>query len=330
MRELSVLIPARNEQFLKNTIEDVLSHIEADTEIICVCDGGWPLESIPDHPRLTLVYHAQARGQRAAVNLAAKLSNAKYIMKLDAHCSVAKGFDAQLIKDYQDGQTVVPRMFTLHVFDWVCSTCGKRIYQGGYPGACIKRDDFGNEIEVNGCQGKEFKQEMVWKRRRNKRTDFAYFDRTLHYRPNWREYELRPTAAGEIDDVMCFVGACFFMPRERYWQLDGLDEKHGSWGQMGVELSCKTWLSGGQLVVNKKTWFAHLFRTRPNEDFGFPYNNPAGDQEKAREYSRWLWNLEQPDQLPKWDKAIYPLQWVVDKFAPVPEWSTEGVLHGTR
>lgn len=294
MRDVSVLIPARNEQFLKNTIEDVLSHIEADTEIIAVCDGGWPVESIPDHPRLTLVYHAKARGQRAAVNLAAKLSKAQYIMKLDAHCAVDQGFDRKLIEGYREGQTVIPRMYNLHAFDWVCE-CGYRMYQSGPAEHC----------------GKQMQKEIIWKPRLHRKSDFARFDKTLHFQ-YWRGYN------NPHNEVMCFVGACFFMSRERYWQLDGLDEGHGGWGQMGVEISLKSWLSGGRVMVNKNTWFAHLFRTQPG--FGFPYEISFKEQERAREYSRDFWRLNAPHELPKWDKAIYPLQWVVDKFAPVPEW----------
>jgi glycosyltransferase involved in cell wall biosynthesis len=292
MRDLSVLIPARNEQFLKRTIDDVLANMRADTEIIVVCDGGWPTEPTPDHPRVTLVYHAQARGQRQAVNLAAKLSKAKFVMKLDAHCSVAEGFDVQLIKDYEEGQTVIPRMFNLHAFDWVCPHA--RVYQGPKPTCC-------NDVQM----------EVIWKPRLSRKSDYARFDKDLHFQ-YWRGY------SNDTNETMCFVGACFFMSRERYWQLDGLDEGHGSWGQMGVEMSCKTWLSGGRLVVNKNTWFSHLFRTQ--EGFRFPYPISGDEQERARKYSQWLWNLEQPDQLPRWDKAVRPLSWIVDKFAPVPEW----------
>ena len=35
--DLSILIPARNEMFLRRTIEDILEHMEGDTEIIAVC-----------------------------------------------------------------------------------------------------------------------------------------------------------------------------------------------------------------------------------------------------------------------------------------------------
>ena len=103
------------------------------------------------------------------------------------------------------------------------------------------------------------------------------------------------------------------MTREKYWQLNICDEAHGSWGQQGTEVACKTWLSGGRVIINKKTWYAHLFRTQ-GSDFGFPYPQSGSQVDHARKYSKDLFLNG------KWDKAIHPLQWLVDRFAPVPGW----------
>lgn len=296
--DLSILIPARCEQFLLNTIQDILANRRAKTEIIAVLDGSWPLEPIPDHPDVTLIYHAEPIGQRAACNEAARLSTAEYIYKLDAHCSVAPGFDVELINASQPDLTQIPRMYNLHVFNMVCVKCGTKHYQGHID-------------PCQNCGGVHLEQEIVWRPRMTKRTDFARFDHEMKFQ-YWRDYERRPEAQGDISDVMCFVGACFFMERERYWELEGLDELHGGWGQMGVEISCKSHLSGGRMVVNKRTWFSHLFRTQPG--LGFPYPITGTEQEKAREYSRDLWLNN------KWGKQVYPLSWLIDKFSPIPEW----------
>jgi hypothetical protein len=330
MADLSVLIPARNEIFLAKTIENVLDNIEGDTEVIAICDGYWPDPRIADHPRVVLVHHTVPIGQRAGTNEAARLSQAKFIMKLDAHCAVDKGFDVKLMADCEYDWTVIPRMYNLHAFDWVCS-CGHRMYQGPTPEKCPS------------CGVEGMVRELVWKPRSSRVTDFARFDRNLHFQywhtvktcdqchkvvergkaecPSCRckkftihpAYDSRPQAQGDIADVMCHVGAAWFMHRERYWELGGLDEGHGSWGQMGVEVSCKTWLSGGRQVVNKKTWFAHMFRTQGG-DFSFPYPLTNKEVDKAREHSKSLWING------AWPKAKYPLSWLVDKFAPVPEW----------
>jgi hypothetical protein len=133
----------------------------------------------------------------------------------------------------------------------------------------------------------------------------------------WRDYRKRPEAQPEIADTMSSVGACFFMPRDRFWQLGGLDENHGSWGQFGTEVSCKSWLSGGRQVVNKRTWFAHLFRTKSGNEWGFPYHISGNAQDRAREYSRSLWLQN------KWDMQTRPLRWLIDKFWAVAGWTDD-------
>jgi glycosyltransferase involved in cell wall biosynthesis len=301
MPDLSILIPARNEIYLPNTIDSILSCIEADTEIIVVLDGYWPYEPLPDHPRVTLIHHTVPVGQRRGVNEAALISTAKYVMKLDAHCTVDQGFDAKLIKDCTDDDTtVIPRMYNLHAFDWVCDSCGERKYQGPTPDKCEK------------CSAPNPRKEMIWKHRISRRTDFMRFDSDMHFQ-YWGKYDRRPEAQGDICDLMSSVGACFFMTRRRFRRLGYMDEKHGSWGQFGTEISCKSWLSGGRQVVNKKTWFSHLFRTQ-GLDFGFPYEISHQAQVRAREYSQWLWKGG------NWKHAVRPVSWIVDKFAPVPGW----------
>ena len=148
---------------------------------------------------------------------------------------------------------------------------------------------------------------------RERRTEFWRFDADLHFQ-YWHDYRKRPEAQGDLVDVLSSVGACFFMRRERFWKLGGLDEAHGSWGQFGTEVACKSWLSGGRHIVNKRTWFAHLFRTQGG-DFSFPYANPGSAVDRARAHSRKLW-LEGA-----WPGAVHPLSWLIQKFAPVPDWS---------
>jgi len=305
MADLSVLIPSRQEMFLKQTIDNILENIQGDTEIIATLDGAWADPAIPDHPRVTLIYHPESVGQRAGINEAARLSKAKYVMKCDAHCAFAPGFDVALMADCEDDWMVIPRMYNLHAFDWECKKCGNRTYQGGYPVKCANKE----------CDNTtEFERVMVWKPRKSRKTDFARFDSDLHFQ-YWGSCGKRPESQGDIADVMCFVGACWFLPRKMYWEIEGCDEGHGSWGQQGVEMSLKAHLSGRRVVVSKRTWFSHLFRTQ--KGFGFPYRITGRDQRKAREYSRWLWEGG------NWDKAIHPLSWVLKKYWPIPNWTEE-------
>lgn len=296
---LSVVIPARNEEWITHTINDILKNMRGDTEVIAILDGYWPKPGIKDHPRVKLIHHTEPTGQRAATNEGVRLSNAKYIMKLDAHCGLDEGFDVKMISEMQPDWTMVPRMYNFHVFSWVCPKCQTEWYMGPAPTQCQNK-------ECHNTEG--FFKKIVWKPRLNRRSDFMRFDNTLHFQ-YWRAYEKRPESKGEVVDQMCCIGACWMMERERYWKLGGLDERHGGWGQMGVEIACKSWLSGGRQVVNKKTWFSHMFRTQ--KGFGFPYPNPGTG---ARKHSRELWMNN------KWPKAVHPLSWLLEKFWPIPGW----------
>lgn len=298
--DLSVLIPARCERWLARTIADVCEHMRGDTEVIAVCDGDWPDPPVPDHPRVTILHVGESIGQRAAVNAAARVSQAQFVMKLDAHCAVDEGFDVKLLAPYESGEltpdtTTIPRMYNLHVFDWQCVACERRYYQA-------------DPVPVCTCGATEFRIAEVWTPRWHKKTDFARFDETMHFQ-YWRKYHTRPEAASEIADVMSSVGACFYMRRDRFFDLGGLDEATGSWGQFGTEVACKSWLSGGRQVVNKRTWFSHFFRVG---DLKFPYPISHEAQERAKVYSRDLWLHD------RWPKATRPLSWLITKFAPVP------------
>ncbi len=305
MRDLSIIIPARNEIFLKKTIENIFENIEADTEIIAVLDGYWPDPAIPDHERLTVIHH-NSIGQRAATNEGVRISQAKYIMKVDAHCAFDKGFDRKLIEDCRSDWIMIPTMWNLHAFDWECLKCGNRTYQGVKPETCVK------------CSSKEFKMVILWQPRGNKVTYSWRFDKNLQFQ-YWKKHHKRPEAQGDFIETMSFIGACMFMERDYYWALDGCDESHGSWGQFGTEWACKTWLFGGKLITTRKTWFAHMFRTGNfNDGHGsFPYSLSQDQVNIAREYSRDMWLNN------KWPKAKYSLLWLVDKFKPVPDWHDE-------
>jgi glycosyltransferase involved in cell wall biosynthesis len=302
MIDLSVLIPARNEMFLARTIQDILEHAETNIEVIAVMDGQWAEPPVPLDKRVSIIYYPESIGQRAATNRAADISRGKYLMKVDAHCAFAQGFDRILIEDMQPDWTIVPVMKNLHAFDWVCPN-GHRRYQG--PSGVCKE-----------C-GEPTTMDVVWIAKPSPNSTSYRFDKSLHFQ-YWGEYKKKQK--GDLVETMSLQGSCWMMTREKYFELEPCDEKHGSWGQQGVEVACKTWLSGGKVIVDKKTWYAHMFRTQGG-DFGFPYPNPGIS--KARQYSKDLWMNN------KWNKAVHPLSWLIDKFNP-PEWDvSKGIVYFT-
>jgi cephalosporin hydroxylase len=272
---LSVIIPARNERFLEKTIRNVLQNARGEIEILPVLDGWIPDPQIViNDDRVRFIHNPEPIGQRQSINLAARQARGKYIMKLDAHCAVDEGFDVKLAADCEYDWTVIPRMYNL---------------------------------DIN-----------MWKPKLSKRTDYMYIGwnekkqlRSLYYSGNeWRKWHHKKEL---VDDTMGCMGPCFFMHKDRFWELGGCDEGHGSWGSQGIEVACKAWLSGGSLKVNKKTWFAHWFRA---SDGGFPYPISQHDVDRARTYAENLWLQD------AWPAQKRKFSWLLDKFNP-PGWTNE-------
>lgn len=282
MPEVSVLIPAKNEVYLGKTIQNVLANARGDIEIIAVCDGYWPEPEIPDDPRVVLLHYTQSIGQRPAVNQAARIARGKYILKLDGHCAVDEGFDVKLAADCEYNWIAVPRMYQLNPDKWAPKL--------------TKKTDF-----------------MFFRSPEAVEHPFRidYYDAKIAraFPDEYRAYRKAAWRQGEICDTMTCIGAGWFMHKDRFWELGGMDEAHGHWGQMGVELSCKAWLSGGRMIVNKKTWFAHLWRNHA------PWKLTQYQVDKAREHSKSLWLSG------TWPLQKRPLSWLIEKFAPVPTWT---------
>ena len=292
MEKLSVIIPARNEIYLEKTLLNVLENARGDIEILTVLDGYKPDPEIKiDDNRLKFIYNETSIGQRQAINQAARQASGNYMMKLDAHCAVDEGFDVKLIADCQPDWTVIPRMYNLDITTWT----PKHI------------DNFAMAMS------------------RRKVTDYMYIGwndknelRTLYYSHSlYKELHRNETL---IDDTMSCMGCCFFMQMDRFWELGGCDEGHGGWGQQGIEVALKAWLSGGSLKVNKKTWFSHWFRA---SDGGFPYHISGKVVDQAREYSKDLWMND------KWPQQKRKFRWLVKKFNP-PSWDGKMELQNSE
>lgn len=297
MPQLSILIPSRNEQFLNRTIQDIVKNRQGDTEVIVVIDGQEAGEPIKPEKGVTVIRLRKSIGQRAATNMACRLSKAKYVAKVDAHCAFDKGFDVKLMEEMQDDWTMVPIMRNLHAFDWVCAE-GHRRYQGP-SGPCHE------------C-GKETWKDIVWIAKRSPQSTSFCFDSEPHF-----QYfgEWKAKQEGDIVETMSLQGSFFMLTRERYWALKISDEEtFGSWGSQGIEVACKTWLSGGRVVCNRKTWYAHMFRTQGG-DFGFPYKQDGSKVQAAKKKAREVFFDN------KFELQTRPLSWLLEKFWPVPGWT---------
>ena len=309
MKDLSIVIPANSEMFLSRTIQDALEHIEADTEIIAVCDGKWADPEIPIHPKVNVIYLSESVGQRAATNIGVKLSRAKYVMKVDAHCSFDQGFDRKMIEAMTDDMLQVPIMRNLWAFDWKCYHCGWKRYQGPTPEKC---ESCGKTDKI--------RRKMMWIGKERPQSKSYCFDSEPHFQ-YFQDYIKRPEVKKQIEETglsesMSIQGSCFMCTRKMYNDLNLSDETFGSWGNQGIEVAGKVWLSGNRVIINHKTWYAHMFRTQGG-DFGFPYENKGSEKTKRK-----VWEFFFNGQF---KQQIYPMSWLIRKFMPIQGWNEDKI-----
>ena len=82
--------------------------------------------------------------------------------------------------------------------------------------------------------------------------------------------------------------------------------------QEGPYLGLKAWLGpwDGKLMVNKKTWYAHMHQD--NAAKGYHYTRT---QERVS-YDVWAryWMGD------KWEERAHNIDWFIEKFMPMPTW----------
>lgn len=274
---LSIIIPSANEMFLQPTIDSLIESAEGDIEIIAVIDGDWPKVPIKDDPKVILIHHFK-RGMRNAINEAARIAKGKYIMKCDAHCLFDKGFDVKLAADCEPNWLSVPTRYSLDPEKWKKRPEKKAVNAMFLLPPNKKPKDAGRFWDT-GFVG------VVWKGKEND--------------------EL-------IEDLMTFQGSCWFMHREFFFKIDCMDDKNcGTFTREAQELGCKVWLSGGRVIRNKKTWYAHLHK---GKKYGRGYFIGRGDIQQGSEFISDYWSNN------KWPKQTRKLKWLVNHFAPVPGW----------
>lgn len=220
MSKVSIIIPSRNEPFLQRTIDDLFTNATGELEIIVILDGWWPNPPLRDNPRQIIVHRSEVRGMRDGINSAVKIASGPFLLKTDAHCSYARGFDEVLKRNIEDNWIVIPRRYNLDPLMW-------SVDPNEYVDSHYLSFPFHNEDKI-GMHGK------TWVARQRRRRKVM------------------------IDTEMMSQGSCWFMTKKHFERIDGLQEYgYGTFTQEMTELSCKTWLSGGQMMVNKNTWYAH-------------------------------------------------------------------------
>jgi len=249
---LSVIIPSRCELFLDKTIKDVLEKATGEIEIIPVLDG-YDCPRIED-PRVKYIHFEKGKGKRQGINEAVRQSKGNYVMSLDAHCMMAKGFDTQLTKDHKPNWVQVPRRHRLDAENWCLQPQGDKRPPIDYEYLMFPPNF--NPVCFHG---------------------FKWDARTLE---RWNIL---------IDDTIEIQGSCWFMEKEWFNKMGFMDLKYQGWGQEGEEVSFTTWTNGGEVKTNKNTWYAHLHK---GQKYGRMYFLDKEMCKRSYEYSYERWRKD--------------------------------------
>ena len=281
--KVSVIIPARKEPYIRETLNDVMTNAVGDIEVILVLDGDIPDYELPDDKRLKIYHNSRPHGLRPCINAAIDVAKGKYVMKIDAHCTIGEGWDKILKADCEDNWVVVPRRYWFDAPTW----------------SIVKDRPLVDAMRYQY----PFKQ---------------VYNPRLTARP-W------PERAEEFKDEMIvedmsYQGSAWFMHREHWHRIGGMDPKdgYGTFGEEPQEIGLKTQLGPweGKLMRNKNTWYAHWskpsehWHTDPGEAGRVPMNEFHGANAWA--FDHWWFN--------KWEERIHDFEWLIDKFWPIPKW----------
>ena len=278
MQKVSVVIPARNEPYLQKTVDDVFAKSHGDIEIIVVLDAGD--DRLEQKPNLKIIHHDYPLGTRKSLNEAIKSASGKYIFKLDAHCILSKGFDTVLVRDHHPDWVVTLPRYSLNPERW----------ELGHGPICYEYITWPltSSSKIGGLTPKKLRGPQ----------DNKFY---------WMEKSRRHL---KIDDIQTCNAACWFLTKDKYWSIGGLNEKLWSFHIDGVEIGFKAWLSGGALKINKDAYHGHYFKR--NSRRLVPLNWTA--MRNTQHYSTWYWTQD------KWPKATRSFKWFVKKFWPIPGW----------
>jgi len=290
MVDVSVIIPARKEPYLQQTIDDLFAKAKESIEVIVVLDGYWPEPALKDNPNLVIIHKTEADGMRSAINSAADVSTGHFLMKCDGHCMFGEGFDTILKKDCDSDTLAVPSRYGLDVENWKPNNGKPPVEYLYMTFPYVKEDQFGY-----GFHGKKWTGATIG--------------------PNgWWEPENR-LKDKKIDEIMIWQGSCWFMHRRTFYEVDMLDTMYSyNMFQEANELAMKFWLSGRKLIVNKNTWYAHWHKPT-GTNVGWSLSNRLKKQ--TEQMSVWFWMNN------KWPKRVVDFKWYVERFWPIPTWPKE-------
>jgi glycosyltransferase involved in cell wall biosynthesis len=281
--KVSVIIPSRTEKFLPETVRDCLVKARGDVEVIPVLEDYQPeqeeavMKAADNDTRVKPIRRdvGQHKGMRQSINEGVHFADGDFIMKLDAHCMMSEGYDVELAKVCEARDIIIPRRYSLDPEEWKI--------RSGRPAIDYEFISF-----PYGDPFRTVRHGNKWYERAEERKDIAF------------------------DENMAFQGSCYFMRRDNFLWLGGLQ----TFGYESIileseELGNKNWLTGGRTMTYKPVWYAHLHK---GKQYGRMYFINKWEMRRGRKYHIDLWMHD------KWERADRPFSWLVSHFWPVPTW----------
>jgi len=282
MAKVSIIIPARAEkmEYLSRTISSIYYNATGDYEVIVGLNGPPYHDALFEvFPDVITVKFPRDVGIKNNINTLCAMAEGKYIYKSDAHCAFGKGFDEILQADMQEDWIVMPRFYVLNGETWKWQD--DRHYDYFYL-SCPFTDPRGFRFKAGG-----------------------------HWPERTAERENKPELM--IDETPQIHGSGWFITKKHYFELGGFPcidpEGHA---QEPIWLALKNWLAGGKVMVNKKTWYAHLHQSNEVKGYHFTKEQERVSYDLAANY--WMGN--------KWGERVHDIKWFIDKFMPMPTWPT--------
>lgn len=290
---VNIIIPSRSAQFLAKTVDDLFAKAEGEVEVVVVYDGRWPepSEMPTDNPNLIQIHHGELHdnlGMRASINAGVAVAKGEYLMVLDEQCMMSQGYDVRLSSICEDDWVIIPRRERLEPESWT-----------------LTRDSEGDKRPPIDYMAVEYPYNRP-------------LDKTqgLHG-AEWK----RPERADIIiDDVPTGQGSCYFLSRKWWDKVIGeLDSTYyGNFTMEAQEITLKTWLSGGRVVTDKESYYAHWHKGKKGKGYAFTteqYRKHQEGMEKGRLYAIEYW-LNTKDFKHDWD------WFVTEKFPDMPGWKS--------
>ena len=275
MSKTSIVIPSRNEKFLARTVDDIFAKAAGEIEVIVMLDGPMDYPLPKERQGLRIYRKAKWEGLRPALNEMAELATGKWLCKIDGHEMVSEGFDEVLQTNMDDCDLAVSRYYALDAPEWkIKDQEPMDIYYVSWPP-----------------------------------TNSHWF---MFLPVPWisRSHRL---AHETVSETMGIQASLYMMSKRHYLEtMGGMDTRRwGHWSAEPQELSFKTWLSGGRVLVNKNVWNAHWQQEGEDRTQIRPEYTRGGDMRRHRSFAHYWLNDEWPGQTRK-------MEWLIEHFWPLP------------